>query len=123
MSKQGNDQSTGEKMIEYFTRDVPETDREPDNEGHDLLEGTSRETAYLDENGMLVVHYWSQKDFVVGDGWAHLMPGDTDFDELCKKHGLKKPGDSNQILMHWLDGKWVTVLPDQNPDTGKAKTA
>lgn len=85
------------------------------------LEGTSRETAYLNDDGMLVMHYWSQKNYAVSDGWDHVMPGEAHYAELCRKHGLKKPGDSNLIVMRFVDGNWVEEK--QQGETGTAKSA
>jgi hypothetical protein len=69
---------------------------------------------------MLVVHYWSQKDYVIGDGWDQVLPGETHYSELCKKHGLKKPGDSNVIVMRWVNGEWVE---EKQEKSDKAKSA
>jgi hypothetical protein len=124
MSSSSDDKpkSAGEKILEKFRQGVNMTDEEIQRESQtpDPLEGMSRESAYIDDDGSLVMHYWSQKDYVVGDGWDHLMPGDKDYDELCKKHGLKKPGDSNVIVMRFINGEWIE---EKHGKADKAKSA
>ncbi len=75
----------------------------------DPLNNTSRETAYIDDDGTLVVHYWSMKDFVTADGWENLKPSDSEYVAISKRHGLEKVGDTNQILKIWRDGDWQPV--------------
>lgn len=103
--------SAGQRMIDKLLRGVPEDARLPDNDTPDPLEGTWEESAYLDENGMLVLRYWSQRDYVVADGWDQVKPDEAHYAELCEKHGLKKIGDTNQILKRFIDGEWVIVGP------------
>ncbi len=112
-STDNESKSAGEKILEMFRAGVNMTDEEIQRESQtpDSLEGMSRESAYLDEDGSLVMHYWSQKDYVVGDGWDHLMPEEKGYAELCEKHGLKKPGDANVIVMRYVNGEWVEEKP------------
>jgi len=35
------------------------------------------------------------------------MPDEAHYEELCNKHGLKKPGDSNVIVMRFINGEWI----------------
>lgn len=124
MSNSTNEQpqNAGQKILAKFLQGpfVSDEEFEENTAASDKLEGTSRETAYLNDEGVLVIHYWSQKDYVMGDGWAHYAPGDKDYDELCKRHSLKKPGDSNVIVMRLVNGEWTEEKPDE---TGKAKSA
>lgn len=108
--------TAGEKILENFLRGpfVPDEEFEENAAASGKLEGTSRETAYLNDESMLVMHYWTQKDYAVSDGWAHIMPGDADYEELCNKHGLKKPGDANQIVMRFINGEWVEEKQDKS---------
>lgn len=114
--------NAGQRMIENFLRGIPDEARLPDNDTPDPLEGTSRESAYLNDEGMLVMRYWSQKDYVVADGWDHVLPGESHYAELCDKHGLKKPGDSNQIFMRFIDGECVEVDEKQEQENKKAES-
>lgn len=123
MSKSTDDEpkNAGQRMIENFRRGVNMSDEEIQRESQtpDELEGMSRESAYLDEEGMLVMHYWSQKDYVMGDGWAQYMPGQSEYAVLCEKHGLKKPGDTNVIVMRFVNGEWVEEKQEKS-DTAKS---
>lgn len=101
--------SAGQRMVENFLRGVPDEARLPDNDKPDPLEGTSRETAYLEDDGKLMMHYWSQREYVVASGWDEVRPEETQYAELCEKHGLKNPGDTNQIFKRFIDGEWVKV--------------
>ncbi len=107
--------SAGQRMIDRLLRGVPEEARLPDNDTTDPLEGTWKESAYLDENGMLVLRYWSQKDYVVADGWDQVKPDEAHYAELCEKYGLKKNGDTSQIFKRFIDGDWVIVDDKPSP--------
>lgn len=114
--------SAGQRMIDNLLRGVPEEARLPENDTPDPLEGTSKESAYLDDDGMLVLRYWSQKDYVVADGWDQVNPDEAHYAELCEKYGLKKPGDTNQIFKRFVDGEWVVVDDEQDPAASKSVT-
>lgn len=76
------------------------------------LEGTSKETAFMQENRSVAIKYWSYKDGVIGDGWEELSPEDGEhYQKACAKHNLKNPGDANTITMRWKNGQWV---PEEN---------
>ena len=102
-------QNAGQRMRERVLRDIPEEARRPDSGGPDLIEGTSREVAFIDEDGSICINYFSQKDFVSGRGWEQFSPDEPEYAEYCAKYGLKKPGDSKCILRRFVDGEWVEV--------------
>lgn len=102
-------------MMDKLLSGVPEEARLPDNDTTDPLEGTWKESAYLDENGMLVLRYWSQKDYVVADGWDQVKPDEAHYAKLCEKYGLKKNGDTSQIFKRFIDGDWVIVDDKPSP--------
>ena len=82
------------------------------------LEGTSRETAFMKEDGSVALKYWSYKDEVIGDGWEEVKPGELTYAQVCERHKLSKPGDTNTIVERWIDGKWVIQVDDT--DTAKS---
>lgn len=108
-------QSDGQSMIDRLLRVVPEEARLPDNDTLDPLEGTWKESAYLDEDGTLILRYWSQKDYVIADGWDQVKPDEDHYAEFCEKYGLKRNGDTSQIFKRLIDGEWVVVDDKQNP--------
>lgn len=77
---------------------------------HDAMEGTSKESAFMSEDRSVNLKYWSYKDGVIGDGWDLVKPEDAHYQEVCTKHHLVKPGDSNTITSKWIDGNWVEQL-------------
>jgi len=101
--------SAGQKMIENFLRGVPEKARLPDNDTPDPLEGTRREAAYIDDDGKLMMHFWSQRDYLIASGWDEVQPDESHYADLCRRHGIKSPGDANQIFMRFVEGEWVEV--------------
>ncbi|HMO21870.1 MAG TPA: hypothetical protein PKC98_12990 [Candidatus Melainabacteria bacterium] len=96
------------KMTENFLKGVPEEARLPSNEP-DPLEGTSHEVAFIDDDGALFIRVSGQKDFVMGQGWDSIPPGDPKYAEYCAKYGLEKPGDSKTIFRRFIDGQWIEV--------------
>lgn len=97
-----------EKMTENFLKEIPDEVCLPSDEP-DLLEGTSREVAFLTEDGSLFMRISGQKDYVMGQGWDSIAPDDPSYEELCAKYGLKRPGDGKCIISRFLDGEWVEV--------------
>lgn len=108
-SNDDKEENVGDKMIEYLTRGVSDEDREPRDGEVDLIEGTSREIAFIGEDGTICINYVGQKDYVSGSGWEQFLPDDPQYAEYCAKYGLKKPGDSKCILRRFVDGEWVEV--------------
>ena len=91
----------------------------------DAMEGTSRESAFMNEDGSIALKYWSYKDGVIGDGWEEIKPGEPTYMQLRERHKLSKPGDANTIIEKWIDEKWVVQEEQRSekPETGTAKTA
>lgn len=73
---------------------------------NNMLEGTSKETAYMSEERAVTIKYWTYKDGVIGDGWELVSPTDHHYQEVCSRHHLQNPGDSNTITMKWINGVW-----------------
>lgn len=96
------------KMTENFLKGMPEEARLPSHEP-DLLEGTSHEVAFIDDHGALFIRVSGQKDFVMGQGWDSILPGDPKYAEYCAQYGLEKPGDSKTIFRRFIDGQWIEV--------------
>ena len=97
-----------EKMTEKFLKEIPDEARLPSDEP-DLIEETSREVAFIEEDGSLFMRISGQKDYVMGQGWDSIAPDDPSYQELCAKYGLKKPGDGKCIISRFIDGEWVEV--------------
>lgn len=74
---------------------------------HAEMEGTSKETVLMNEDHSVSVKYWTYKDGVIGDGWDIVQPTDAHYKEMCSRHGLLKPGDTNSITMKWSNGAWI----------------
>ncbi|MCA9816813.1 MAG: hypothetical protein H6677_22690 [Candidatus Obscuribacterales bacterium] len=116
MSKKSEDKekNAGDKMIDYLTRGVSDEDREPREGEVDLIEGYSREIAFIGEDGTICINYVGQKDYVSGGGWEQFSPDDPQYGEYCAKYGLEKPGDSKCILRRLVDGEWVEIDDKQD---------
>lgn len=56
----------------------------------------------------------------MGQGWDSIAPDDPNYEEYCAKYGLKKPGDSKRIFRRFIDGEWVEVDEEQQPDEVKS---
>lgn len=109
--------SAGDKLSENFLRGPFLSNEEiARNEAASAnLEGTSREVAFIDEDGTISVNYFGQKDFVSGRGWEQFSPDDPQYEEYCSKYGLEKPGDSKCIISRFVNGEWVVVEETQGP--------
>lgn len=103
--------SAGEKIAENFLRGPFLGDEEiaRNETASAKLEGTSREVAFIDEDGTICINYFGQRDFVSGHGWEQFSPDDQQYKEYCAKYGLEKPGDSKMIYCRCIDGEWVEV--------------
>lgn len=115
-SDENGPQNAGQRMRERALRAVPEAARRPDLSSPDLIEGTSREVAFIDEDGSICINHFSQKDFVSGRGWEQFSPDEPEYAEYCAKYGLEKPGDSKCIISRFIDGEWVVVEEKQEPN-------
>ncbi len=121
-SKDDKTKSAADRLAENFLMDIPEEDRLPESDTPDLIEGTSREIAFIDDDGTICINYFGQKDFVSGRGWEQYKPDDPQYSDYCAKYGLKKPGDSKCIFRRFIDGEWVVVEDEQEPGDSKSVT-
>ncbi|HEY9684265.1 MAG TPA: hypothetical protein V6C86_21985 [Oculatellaceae cyanobacterium] len=80
------------------------------NAAHEAMEGTSKESAFMNDDRSVNIKFWTYKDGVIGDGWDLVKPEHAHYQEVCAKHQLRKPGDSNTITSKWIDGNWVEQL-------------
>ncbi|PZM81542.1 MAG: hypothetical protein DKT66_20285 [Candidatus Melainabacteria bacterium] len=69
----------------------------------------NRETAFINRDGILIVHYWSKVGHLIAEAWDHIGPTEPHYLELCSKHGLKHVGDRNVIALEWNNGGWKKV--------------
>lgn len=72
------------------------------------LYGTAREWAEMQPDLTIaknIVQYLA--DGTRGHGASLSAPGNHDYEELCKNHKLKKPGDASTIFKRLIDGVWV----------------
>lgn len=69
----------------------------------------NKETAFLNKDGMLIIHYWSKLGHLIAEAWDHIDPSEPHYVELCFKHGLKLPGDRHEIALEWANGGWRKV--------------
>ena len=69
----------------------------------------NRETAFINKEGVLIVHYWSKLGHLIAEAWDHIAPTEPQYLELCLKHGLKNVGDRNEIALEWEHGAWKKV--------------
>lgn len=69
----------------------------------------NRETAFINKEGILIVHYWSKLGHLIAEAWDHIEPTEPHYLELCFKHGLKQVGDRNEISLEWDNGGWRKV--------------
>lgn len=114
--------SGGDKLLENFLRGpfLPENEIAENEAASAQLEGTSREVAFIDEDGTICINYFGQKDYVSGRGWEQFSPDEPQYAEYCKKYGLKKPGDSKCIFRRFIDGEWIVV--DEKQEQKKAES-
>ncbi len=69
----------------------------------------NRETAFINKEGILIVHYWSKLGHLIAEAWDHIEPAQAHYMELCAKHGLKQAGDRHEITLEWSQGAWRKV--------------
>ncbi|MBS1957224.1 MAG: hypothetical protein JST89_23745 [Cyanobacteria bacterium SZAS-4] len=69
----------------------------------------NRETAFINKDGILIVHYWSKLGHLIAEAWDHIAPTEPHYLELCFKHGLKQVGDRHEIALEWHKGGWRKV--------------
>lgn len=69
----------------------------------------NRERAFINRDGVLIVHYWSKLGHLIAEAWDHIAPTEPHYLELCLKHGLKQVGDRNEIVLQWSKGSWKKV--------------
>lgn len=81
VSDENKPKNDGQLMRERALRGIPEEARLPDNDKPDLIEGTSREIAFIDDDGNLCINYFGQKDYVSGRGWEQFSPDDPQYEE------------------------------------------
>jgi hypothetical protein len=67
----------------------------------------NREIAFINREGVLIVHYWSKLGHLVAEAWDHIAPTEPHYLEICFKHGLKQVGDRNEIALEWANGSWI----------------
>jgi hypothetical protein len=66
----------------------------------------NRETAFINKEGVLIVHYWSKLGHLIAEAWDHIAPTEPHYLEICFKHGLKKVGDRSEIALEWTNSGW-----------------
>lgn len=87
------------------------------NSAAEALEGTKKESAFMKDDHAIALKYWTYKDGVIGDGWDSVQPEDAQYQDVCDKHQLKKPGDSNTITLRWINDAWV---PEKSAGNAKS---
>lgn len=69
----------------------------------------NKETAFINKDGLLIIHYWSKLGHLINEAWDHIKPTQPHYLELCYKHGLKQAGDRHEIALEWANGSWRKV--------------
>ena len=74
----------------------------------EALLGTSREWAEMQSDLSISqnIGQW-MLDGNRGHGWSVSVPGNPDYEELCKDHKLEKPAYASTIFKRLIDGVWV----------------
>lgn len=72
-------------------------------------EKLNKETAFINRDGVLIMHYWSKLGNLIAEAWDHIAPTEPHYLDLCFKHGLKNVGDRNEIFLEWSQGSWRKV--------------
>ena len=71
------------------------------------MDGTALESAMMLENGDIAVKFTEYSQGSTGHNWYTVAPTEDGYEDCCKRHGLKKPGDTNTIVEKLVDGQWV----------------
>lgn len=78
------------------------------------IEGKWFETVTMKEDGYLMI---ISTQYLTGggvaDGSSESRPGDSDYDELLRQHGLLKPGKAHTLVRKIVDGNWI-LLPESD---------
>lgn len=101
------------RLTRLTERILSEPDNTPEESAQfkadrDALLGTTREWAEMQPELSISqnIVQW-MPDGSRGHGWSVSVPGDPDYEELCRNHKLEKPGDASTIFKRLIDGVWV----------------
>jgi hypothetical protein len=91
------------------------------------MEGKWLETVTMRDDGSLMI---VSKQYLPGggiaDGCTESAPGDSDYDDLLRQHGLLTRGKAHTLVRKIVDGNWV-ILPESDevirPDDSNPKQA
>lgn len=70
-SDENKPKNEGQRMRERALRGIPEEARLPEYDKPDLLEGTSREIAFIDDDGTICINYFEEQR--ITDGTTHKL--------------------------------------------------
>lgn len=79
-----------------------------------VMEGKWLETVTMNEDGSVMI---VSKQYLTGggiaDGASESSPGDSDYNELLRQHGLLIPGKAHTLVRKMVDGNWI-LLPESD---------
>lgn len=76
----------------------------------EALKGTARQWAEMQPDHTIARHIaQSLPNGINASADSVSVPGDPDYEELCKLHNLKKPGDASTIFKRLIDSAWVVI--------------
>jgi hypothetical protein len=68
----------------------------------------------MKEDGcLMIISTQYLTDGGVADGSSESHPGDSDYDELLRQHGLLTPGKAHILVRKIVDGNWL-LLPESD---------
>ena len=86
----------------------PPYDRETFQAQKKEVEGTWLETITMTANGELQIKTWQHlPGGALAEGNTESIPGDGDYDDLLRQHGVLKPGQTHTLVRRMINGEWV----------------
>lgn len=120
-----------DKFLDWAANQPPSSPEEKatNEAARKAMEGKWLETVTMNEDGSLMI---VSKQYLPGggiaDGASESRPGDSDYDEILRQHGLLKPGKAHTLVRKMVDGNWILLRESDEvvqPETfkGNAVTA
>lgn len=105
-----------DKFLDWAAKQPKSSPEEKASNGaaRKAIEGKWFETVTMKEDGCLMI---ISTQYLTGggvaDGSSESRPGDSDYDELLRQHGLLTPGKAHILVRKIVDGNWL-LLPESD---------
>ena len=105
-----------DKFLDWAAKQPDSSDEEKaaNEAARKAMEGKWLETVTMNEDGrLMIVSTQYHISGGVADGSSESRPGDSDYDELLRQHGLLTPGKAHTLVRKKVDGNWI-LLPESD---------